>query len=329
MDGFFSTPFLRKYPSSLKASFLNSRGLYADLNKSISKGHLQIGVHKGAFLSLIDEIEVEEPDLAKKLISLEAAGKIKPEEIVNKIPSSLKPLAVRKSILKKISGAYLLDTDTLFHDTMEQEDWKGLITIEGKKPVFLDEDLSSGAIEFLFRERSLYLNIGDEFNWSRFIHPYVLPFKKIRILDPYLYVHILQTGLSGLLKTLIKKSKHGRVRIEIISDLTKNDRRKDEVLKIVKDELEEVNQCTVDLALFDQKGDVSNLFHKRLVWTDFWTLYTDRGFDFLKLEPGRGMVKRENTLFLSGKYASDESVWHQVESNWDVYLSKSKKVLEL
>jgi len=46
----------------------------------------------------------------------------------------------------------------------------------------------------------------------------------------------------------------------------------------------------------------------------------------LKLETGKGTVTRENTLFLTGKYSSENSLWNQIDNNWNDYIKISEQV---
>jgi len=180
--------------------------------------------------------------------------------------------------------------------------------------------LTDGTTEYLFRERSFSLNIGDTFNWPRFINQFVLPFNRIRILDPYLYKNASKVDLKGLLIALIKKNKEAK--IEIISNGEKHQ------IEKVYDEITSISGFKSDLSLYKQASDVSNIFHKRVIWTDYWVLFAERGFDFLKLQTGSGEVTKETNLYLTGKYASRKSIWHQIDDNFSEYLKISELIFE-
>jgi hypothetical protein len=124
------------------------------------------------------------------------------------------------------------------------------------------------------------------------------------------------------MKQLLARSKPESLRVEIISNLTPpNSRsRKIDIQTNVLDYLRDAaSHC--ELILYDQKSDHSNRFHKRAIWTDWWVLQSDRGFNFLSEGPhGKKQVQRENNLFLTGKYASKSSLWNQINNQWESYL---------
>lgn len=323
MDGFMTDSFFEKLPKNLKSILFDDSGSYFELYRALKEGNLQMGVSGEKLSILLDELTQSDPDLSKRLISFVDSGKLRGLKKAGEIHPKINVSGIRKGVLKQLSGCYDHDTDALFHDEFEHKSWKEKLEIEGKKPLFLDEDFTNGDVEYLFKEQSKYLNVGALFNWSRYLMPYVLPFNKIRILDPYLFVNIRDTNLTELLKTLSKKSNHG-IRVEIISDLSAQDKwTPKQVINRVNAELKDLKSSKIEIVLYDQKGGGKELFHKRVVWTDFWALYTDRGFDFIEIEKGGGKVKRENTLFITGKYASKDSVWHQVDRNWEDYLGKA------
>jgi len=254
-------------------------------------------------------------------------GWIQAKYVDDKIHESLAKISIRKSILKNLSQGYSQPVQSVFHDDVGDPEMKLEIIKSGGKPLIDDEDLNSGSVGYLFHEKSIPLNRGDSFNWSRFLSSYISPFTHIRILDPYLYTNVKDIDLINMLKTLIRLSKPKNLSIEIISDLEVDNKwRKEEVIEKLRMELNLPKQFMASLTLYHQKGSGSNVFHKRAIWTNFWTLLTDRGFDFLKLETGKGIVTRENTLFLTGKYSSENSLWHQIDNNWQEYLKKVELV---
>lgn len=314
MDGYLTDPFFTNLPDNLKASWLPGNSCFSDFYKSLSRGSFQAAVSDEHYFKIVNALKNKEPELAKALISLESSGKLRAVQVNSAIADELKISGLRKSIKEQISGGINTPTDTIFHDDLEHQDLKGKISVSTERPIFLEIDLTDGTIEYLFRERSFNLNIGDTFNWARFISAYTLPFKKIRILDPYLYKNASKMDLGGLLKSLIKKS--GDFSLEIISN---GDEKQ---IENVKAEINSIKNFNGDVQLYNQLSDVSKIFHKRVIWTDYWVIFAERGFDFLKMEKGLGEVTKETNLFLTGKYASKNSIWYQVENNWQNYLDE-------
>lgn len=315
MDGYLTDPFIQKLPDNLKASWLPGKSAFSDFYNSISRGSFQVAVSDKNFVDFIEALKINEPELAKSILSLESSGKLRSVSIDSIIPNEFNIPGIRKSAKKQICGGLNVPADTIFHDIFENRDSREKISDSIKKPLFLEVDLTDGTIEYLFSERSFSLNIGDTFNWARFISAYSLPFNRIRILDPYLYNNADNVDLGGLLNALTKNC--GNVTIEIISREDKKSIAK------VYHELHSIKNKNVDIRLYKQLSDVSDTFHKRLIWTDYWVLFAERGFDFLMLKKGLGEVKKETNLFLTGKYASKESIWHQTETNWQDYLNEA------
>jgi len=330
MDGFFTTPFLSKFPDNLKSSFFLEESSYFELFKSIKKGFFITGVEKGAFIELLEELKGSEPELFKQLISLESSGKIKASEVKEEIIDVLKGIKIRKSVLRHISSGYAQKTCSVFHDSIEGSQKKQAIIKSGSKPLIDHDDLHSGRVSYLFEEKSFPQNQKDQFNWARFLKDYNYPFKRIRILDPYLYANLKDIDLNSMLKSLLRYSKSEHVSIEIISNLGAVQRKKDEseedMVQKLTAELKLPPEFADNLTLYTQRGSASPVFHKRAIWTDFWVLLAERGLDFTKLATGQGTVKRENTLYLTGRYSSKNSLWHQIDENWQTYLEKSKQI---
>jgi len=318
MDGYLTGPFIQKLPDNLKASWLPGKSSFSDFYKSVSRGYLQVAVSDEYYFQFIIDLKKKEPELAKSLISLESSGKLRAVHVNFSISEKLKISGIRTSTKKHISGGLNIPSDMIFHDTFEQVHLREKISNSTNKPLFLEVDLTDGTIEYLFRERSFNLNIGDTFNWARFIRAYALPFKRVRILDPHLFKNVTNVDLSRLLSSLVKKSE--KVLIEIISN---GDEKQ---IEKIRAELNSINDFKADVRLYNQLSDVSETFHKRLIWTDYWVLLAERGFDFIKQRKGLGEVKKETNLYLTGKYASKDSIWYQVEKNWQDYLGKSELI---
>jgi len=327
MDSFFTSPFIIKFPENLKRTLFSDNSNFYDLFKAIKSGKLIAGIDGETFVDLLSKLREAEPELFSLFHSLEAAGKLQAKKVDGEIHESLSKISIRRSILESISQGYSQPAQSVFHDDVGDSELKKEIIKIGGKPLIDNEDLDSGSVDYLFFEKSIPLNQGNTFNWARFLSKYISPFSHIRILDPYLYTNIEKTDLNNLLTALLRQSNPDKLTIEIISDLEADNKwRKEEVIEKLRRELNLPKQFRKSLHLYHQKGSANNVFHKRAIWTNFWTLLTERGFDFLKLETGKGTVTRENTLFLTGKYSSDSSLWHQVEENWDNYLNKSEKI---
>ena len=330
MDGFFTTPFLSQFPDNLKSSFFSESSSYYDLFKSIKAGYFITGVEEEAFITLLDELKETEPELFNQLLSLESSGKIKASEVSDQIIDVLSDIKLRKSVLGQISSGYAQNTNSVFHDNIEDSQKKQAIIKSGSKPLIDHNDLHSGRVSFLFEEKSFPQNQKDQFNWARFLKDYNYPLNRIRILDPYLYANLKDIDLNNMLKSLLRYSKSEYLSIEIISNLgavkRKIDETEEDVVQKVTAELKIPPKFADNLTLYTQKGSASSVFHKRAIWTDFWVLLAERGLDFTKLATGQGTVKRENTLYLTGRYSSKNSLWHQIDENWQTYLEKSKQI---
>lgn len=327
MDGFLTSSFIKDFPGSIKKSLFNDSTSFYELFMAIKAGHLSAGTQGEAFVSVLEVLKKDEPKFYELFISLEASGKLTTKESGDFIPEFFKDIKIRKSELKRISEGYYQPADVIYHDSVSGTKWKKEIIERGSKPLIDNQDLQSGNVEYLFKELSIPLNQGDEFNWARFLSNYIYPFNKIRILDPFLFVNIGSTDIYNILRALIKLSRKNNLTVEIISNLSADSSRKSEnVLKEVRDQLNLPERFKRSLKLYSQKGSASNIFHKRAIWTDFWVVQAERGLDFLKLETGKGTVRKENTLFLTGRYSSNDSLWHQINDNWENYLKHSKLV---
>lgn len=327
MDGFLTSSFIKDFPGSIKKSLFDDSTSFYELFMAIKSGRLSAGTQGDAFVSVLEVLKKNEPEFYKQFISLESSGKLSIKEGVDFIPEFFKDIKIRKSELKRISEGYYQPADIIYHDIVNENKWKKEIIETGSKPLIDNHDLQSGNVEYLFQETSIPLNQNDEFNWARFLSNYIYPFKKIRILDPFLFVNIGSTDIYNILRALIKQSNQNNLTVEIISNLSADSSRKSEnVLEKVRDQLNLPDRFKRSLKLYSQKGTASKIFHKRAIWTDFWVLQAERGLDFLKLETGKGTVSKENTLFLTGRYSSNDSLWHQINENWDNYLKHSKLV---
>ncbi len=327
MDGFLTSPFISKFPENLKRTVFYGDSNFYDLFIAIKSGKLVAGMDGENFVDLISQLRDTDPELFHQFHSLEQAGKLQAKKVNHEISEILENIALRKSVLKHISPGYSQPAHSVFHDDVGDSKKKKEIIKIGGKPLIDNKDLDTGCVDYLFHEKSVPLNLGDTFNWARFLSKYISPFTHIRILDPYLYTNIEKADLNNMLTTLLRQCNSDKLTIEIISDLESDDKwRKEEVIERLHKDLNISKQFRKSLHLYHQKGSGSNVFHKRAIWTNFWTLLTERGFDFLKLETGKGTVTRENTLFLTGKYSSDSSLWHQIDNNWQDYLGKAELV---
>lgn len=327
MDSFLTSPFFSKFPGNLKRTIFSDSSNYYDLFKAIKSGKMVAGLDRETFVDILSKIREKEPELFSLFNSLESAGKLQTKNADKKIHESLAKISIRKSILKSISQGYSQPAESVFHDDLDDSQKKLEIIKSGGKPLIVDDDLNSGAVSYFFHEKSIPLNRGDSFNWSRFLSSYISPFTHIRILDPYLYINVRDIDLNNMLKAMIRLSNPQSLTIEVISNLEADKKwRKEEVAEKLIKQLNLPDSFMGSLTLYHQKRSGSNVFHKRAIWTNFWTLLTERGFDFLKLETGKGTVTRENTLFLTGKYSSENSLWHQIDQNWNHYLSKSEQI---
>jgi hypothetical protein len=318
MDGYLTDPFLHNLPENLKASWLPGDSAFSDFYKSISKGWFQVAVSDESFLDFIETLRSKEPELAKSLIELMAGGKLRSVQINSEIPDELNITGIRKSVKSKISGGLNLPADTIFHDVLESTELREKVVMATLKPLFLESDLTEGKIEFLFRERSFSLNIGDTFNWARFISNYVFPFQNIIILDPYIYKDAKKIDLAGLLRVLTKESENPSIDFISIGD-------EEQILKVIN-EIKSNKDLKAEIRFYRQLSDTSNTFHKRVIWTDYWALLGERGFNFVKIKKGMGKIIKETNLYLTGKYASKRSIWHQTRDNWSSYLEEVELV---
>ncbi|MBO6586785.1 MAG: hypothetical protein JJ953_11815 [Gracilimonas sp.] len=329
MDGFLTTAFLKSFPENVRKALFDEENNYYDLYRAIKKSLLIVGADGESLYDLLESLSDKDPEFGKSLSSLEAAGKIKARTSEDLIPDSFENIKIRKSILKSLASAYTQPADVVFHSIIEDPHWKNELMKVGYKPLVEDNDLLTAKVRHLFKEKSLPLNIGDTFNWARFLSNFVHPFKHIRIKDPYLYKNIHSIDLTGMIKALTRFSDPEQLTIEIISDLhaDSNSRVEETIERIRK--MIDIPKYKGCLKLYTQRGSASPVFHSREIWTDFWVLNAERGFDFLKLEKGQGKVIKENKLFLTGRYSSEYSAWHQIKDNWDNYLQSSKKVKDL
>lgn len=329
MDGFLTPAFLQAFPESIRKALFEEESNYYDFYRAIKKGRLIAGTDGECLYDLLESLRQTDPDYFKSLSSLEASGKLQARKTDELIPEAFKAIKIRKSILKMIASAYAQPADVVYHAEVEDPHLKNEIIKAGNKPLVEKEDLQKARFQHFFKEESFPLNIGDTFNWPRFLSNYVHPFKYIRIKDPYLFKNIHSIDLNSMIKALTRFSDPGQLTIEIISDLSAdNNRTEQESLDRVIKALD-LTHSEGYINLYTQKGSASPVFHSRDIWTDFWVLNAERGFDFLKMEAGQGTVTKENKLFLSGRYSSENSSWHQVKDNWENYLQNSKSMDEI
>lgn len=325
MSGFFTSSFLNTFPYKVLKAYSSEYSGYLEILNVTQKGTFRVFVNTNTFLALLENIKSEHNDLYKLLTSLHASSKIKSikvdESIIPPLVETMR--GIRKSIAKEINTGISCSCDSILVDKFENIACRENITRITGIPIFLESDIESKEIDYLFKEQSFYHVIGSDFSWARFLNDYTLPFTKIRILDPYLYVNIEHIDFTSILRTLCKKS-NNTVNVQIISDINASRKYpKSEILEKVNSILRDVNVLNVHVELFMQNSSASKLFHKRVIWTDFWSLLMDRGFDFIKYDNGRFFTANENTLFMSGKYATNTSSWSQINNQWNSYLNSS------
>ena len=80
---------------------------------------------------------------------------------------------------------------------------------------------------------------------------------------------------------------------------------------------------SIRIKLYSQKRTGKEIFHARVLWTDFWAIHFDRGFDVLESNGSTNKVKRQNILFQTGKYASKNNIYHEITDNWNNYLKQA------
>jgi len=325
MDCYLTSPFMTSFPDKLKEYFLKPDNCFDQFYKSISNNNLRAGTDLNKFVELLESLKASEHEIFKAFSDLEAAGKLKTNKKTDEIPDSIRKLHIRKSVLKTIGSAFSQEADMVMHDGFEKQEWKNNIMIEGGKPVIDNSDMESGRVAFLFSEKSDTLEIGDQFSWSQFLSPYIYPFKNIRILDPYLYANFRNIRFRELIRILSSKSKNGLI-VEIISDSKKGEKynrnsksEKDLMDEVISSISENVSN-SIRIKLYTQKTIGKDLFHARVLWTDFWNISFERGFDFLVSDASKSKVKWQNDIFITGKYASNKSTYHKISDNWNKYL---------
>ena len=328
MDCYLTSSFMTRFPERLRQSLLEPNCFY-DLYKSISNNCLIAGTDLLSFMELLESQKTSENEIIKVLSGLEAAGKLQTIKKTDEMPDFVRQLNIRKSVIEKIGPAFSKKADMVVHDKFEIQKWKTDIMMEGGKPVIDNHDLESGQVAFLFSEKSETLKIGADFSWDRILSPYIFPFKKVRILDPYFYANFKSIRFGELLNTLSSKSKGG-LDVEIISDSkvlernNRNSRREKDLMDEVIESMKQNIPNMMQIKLYSQKWQGKDFFHARVLWTDFWALHFDRGFDFLESEGSSVKVKRLNMLFQTGKYASKNNVYHEISDNWDSFLQHSR-----
>ena len=323
-DAYFTDPFLKQFPDNLLGSGLSVDSAFIDLYRALQKGNLLALADGNTMLNIIKKLKITEPELAKVLEGLETAGRIRAVNEIKDMPACFESITMPKKKRQLIGCAFAQAADTVYHDELNEADKHQAFMKAGKKPMFLNAQLRTGEIQFLYKERSATYNVGDAFKWSSALPLSKVPLTEIRILDPYFYVNISNIDLESILKPIVKFA-NTNVSISVISDVNAistmlPEQVKNKVLKAFST----IDIPEINLTLYSQKGSASPFFHKRVLWTNLWAMQSDRGFDFIKIsEKGNATVKSNNILNYTGRYTGKQSTWHDIFRNWEGYLKAS------
>jgi hypothetical protein len=330
-DAYFTDPFLKQFPDNLFESVLSVESSFNDLWRALQRGDLLASADGNTLLNIIEKLKSTEPELAKVLAKvlegLETAGKIKAVKGIEEMPACFEHIIMPKKKLKQIACAFAQPAATVYHDELNEANKHQAFMKAGKKPMFLNAQLKTGEIQFLYEVKQTVLNIGDPFQWSSVLPPCKFPLAEIRILDPYLYKWINDIDLESMLKPLVKCS-GTKVSISVISDVNAISKLKpEEVKEKVHKAILALNIQEVNFTLYSQKRRRGNIFHKRVLWTNLWALQSDTSLNFIKTsKDGNSKVRYENTLTYIGRYTGMQSTWYDIYSRWDVYLKESVKI---
>jgi hypothetical protein len=316
MDGYFSSSFLRGFPKKVEDNFLGQTSAFTDLLLSIERGCFQVESDSIVLNSVMEQLKEERPLIFNKIQGLISSGKINFKSTADSIAEELMSIqGVPKSVLKQLSNAFILNTDFLIHSSFQNAKWREKILESTGKALLVDEDIKHVKTGMLFKETSFPFNIGDEFRWAEFLDRLIYPYLTIRVLDPYLYTNLNECDINNLLRQIARLSDPNKLTIQLISDLSPRNSKftSEEIIEKLKDKVISAFP-ELNITCYDQRNHASNVFHKRVIWTDFWVLKSDRGFDFLdRKDNSKSFISRENDLLLTGKYASRSSIWHQVK----------------
>lgn len=327
-DAHFTPPFLENLPRKVMESPFGSQDAYQFMHNSLKAGHLRATADGSVLLQTIERLRNSEPVLARLLSNLESAGKLRAVEPVPELPSCFESIIMPKKQRELIGCSFAQSAEALFHDGDLATDKHELFMKNGAKPLFLSSQLHTGTIQILFAEKSGSVRAGEPFRWGDVLPPFRAPVTEIQILDPYFYVNIASIDLKALLPPLLRIAP-ADVSLSIISDASVSSTfTPQEVMDKVRETFAGLELPGVRLSLYAQKGSASALFHQRLLWTNLWTLQSDRGFDLTKAgSAGSSISRYDNNFLLTGRYTSHTSNWHYHRNRWDSLIAASDKVV--
>lgn len=327
-DAYFTEPFLEQFPGNVYGSGQNIDNAFTDLYQALRDGNLLASADGNALIRVIEILKEDvNRDLAKVLEGLETAGKIKAVEEIKEMPTCFESITMPKKKRQLIGCALAQPADTVYHDNLEVSDNQREFMKAGKKPLFINAQLKSGEIRLLYKEKSAVFNIGDQFQWSSALPHCKVPLTEIRILDPYFYKWIDEIDLESMLKPMVKLS-DSNINISVISNVNIVSKVKpEEVKEKVHKTISAINIPKVNFTLYTQKRGYGNLFHKRVLWTNYWALKSDRSFNFTRTsKDGDTKLEYENTLNYTGRYTGKQSTWYDIYDRWNEYLKGSVKI---
>lgn len=318
MASFLAEPFLRKFPDNVRKSLSDPESLYLIIYDRIRNGSMPVVTLRQSFINFMQDLKKKDPEIYSCLTSLYEGKKLGMLENSNGISDALSNLTIRKSVLNEITPAANNSINTIFYDEFENKKWQEWLITALNKPLFLERQIIEGEIEFLFKNQFTNLKPGETFSIESTFSKLRLPFKKIRILDPYLYDNINHIPLYRIIKSITKKIQS--VDVEIISSLEPDRSANPEKIKLdLMNHFSSYDIKGVNITLRSQRRSGKDVFHRRVIWTDFWCLKSDQSFNFLNTNSDYKKVKMENDLNVAGKYSSKESIWHKINNDWEVY----------
>lgn len=326
MSAYFSNLFLKQLPNNIWESIIQEQNDYSRLRDSIRNGFFTFLADGKVATDVLDTLRHENRDLYRMFESIILA-----DGVFKYLPSSDKNHTSADSDLSGVKKSIVNDENvhSVYFEKLDASSGKNKLTNELNKPVFLDRDLKNQKIGFLFMNDSITFDINSDFDWYSFLKPYLLPFKRIRILDPYLFDSILRNDrafFDSFIESITSASRF--VDIEIISDL-KNFKHDETFLKNTFQKF--ITPFETDnyrITLRTQNRAASELFHQRVIWTDFWLLKLDRGFDFLKnsRDKNKTIINKSNPVDLYGRFAATRTLWNHFFDDWGLYLKNSRPI---
>jgi len=314
---------MRKFPENVRKSLSDPQGSYLIIYDRIRNGSMPVVTVRQSFIEFMEDLKMKDPEIYSCLTSLVDDKKLCMLENSAEISKSLSNLTIRKSVLNEITPAAHNLVNTIFYDEFENNNWQEWLIKALKKPLFLDGEIRDGKVEFLFKNLFFNFKPGETFSFENTFSKLRLPIKNIRILDPYLYTNIDQIPLDRIINSITKKGQI--VDIEIISSLEPDKyANPDKIKEKVLNQFSSYNFNGQNITLRSQRRSGKDVFHRRVIWTDFWCLKSDQSFNFLDKDSDYKKVKMENDLNVSGKYSSKESIWQKINADWEVYQYYSK-----